>query len=56
MTQVVTDRFGACGGRYVSETLVPARDALELEFELAPAVWLKREDLNHTGLGLEAKP
>lgn len=84
MTQVATDRFGAFGGRYVPETLVPALDALELalaeavadpafERELmylletyvgrpsplsdAPAfsarigatVWLKREDLNHTG-------
>lgn len=84
MTGVVTDRFGAFGGRYVPETLVPALDALEqalakamadptFERELthlletyvgrpsplseAPAlsarvgatVWLKREDLNHTG-------
>lgn len=84
MTQVVTDRFGAFGGRYVPETLIPALDALEIaladaladpafERELtymletyvgrpsplteAPAfsarigatVWLKREDLNHTG-------
>ncbi len=84
MTQVATDRFGAFGGRYVPETLVPALDALEIalaeavadpafERELtylletyvgrpsplsdAPAlsarigasVWLKREDLNHTG-------
>ena len=79
-----TDRFGAFGGRYVPETLVPALDELErafgdaladpafvasLEAELrdyvgrpsplsrAPRVselvgapvWLKREDLNHTG-------
>jgi len=84
MTQVATDRFGAFGGRYVPETLIPALDALEIaladaladpayERELmhmletyvgrpsplteAPAfskrigatVWLKREDLNHTG-------
>lgn len=84
MTQVATDRFGAFGGRYVPETLVPALDALEVAWadavsdpaygrELthlletyvgrpsplseAPAlsarigatVWLKREDLNHTG-------
>ncbi|MBL8996065.1 MAG: tryptophan synthase subunit beta [Gemmatimonadetes bacterium] len=84
MTQVATDRFGAFGGRYVPETLVPALDALEValadaladpafERELthlletyvgrpsilteAPRfsalvgaqVWLKREDLNHTG-------
>jgi tryptophan synthase beta chain len=78
------DRFGAFGGRYVPETLVPALDALDAEFDAAmqdPAflaeldgmlrtyvgrptalstaprlservgapVWLKREDLNHTG-------
>ncbi len=84
MTQVATDRFGAFGGRYVPETLIPALDALEIaladaladpafERELthmletyvgrpsplteAPSfsarigatVWLKREDLNHTG-------
>jgi tryptophan synthase beta chain len=84
MTQVETDRFGAFGGRYVPETLVPALEELEaalgdaladasFERELmhllttyvgrpspltdAPRfservgaqVWLKREDLNHTG-------
>ncbi len=84
MTQVVTDRFGAFGGRYVPETLVPALEELDralaealadpaFERELtylldtyvgrpspltdAPSfsarvgatVWLKREDLNHTG-------
>ncbi|MDH5234193.1 MAG: tryptophan synthase subunit beta [Gemmatimonadota bacterium] len=84
MTQVVTDRFGAFGGRYVPETLVPALDALEAALASALAdpsftrelaflletyvgrpslltdaprfseligapVWLKREDLNHTG-------
>ncbi len=78
------DRFGAYGGRYVPETLIPALDALESAYEAArvdptfqhdlsdllehfvgrpsaftPAprlgeligaqVWLKREDLNHTG-------
>jgi tryptophan synthase beta chain len=78
------DRFGAFGGRYVPETLVPALDELEAAFdgvaadpgfgrelqellenfvgrptpiteaprfgELAGArVFLKREDLNHTG-------
>ena len=78
------DRFGAFGGRYVPETLVPALDALDAEFDAAMAdpafraeyeamlreyvgrptalstaprlservgapVWLKREDLNHTG-------
>ena len=84
-TQVVEEgRFGAFGGRYVPETLVPALDELEqaLEAALADAsfhaelngllqhyvgrpsalcdaprfsaqvgapVWLKREDLNHTG-------
>jgi tryptophan synthase beta chain len=81
---VQQDRFGAFGGRYVPETLIPAIDALdraydeartdpsfvaELEHMLttyvgrpsalsdAPRfselvgaqVWLKREDLNHTG-------
>ena len=84
MTGVVTDRFGAFGGRYVPETLVPALDALEqalaeamadptferelthlletyvgrpsplseapgLSARVGAAVWLKREDLNHTG-------
>ncbi len=78
------DRFGAFGGRYVPETLIPALDELERAYEDAsrdPAfvrdlddmlanyvgrpsplstaprfseavgtnVWLKREDLNHTG-------
>ncbi len=80
----VTDRFGAFGGRYVPETLIPALDALEVAFEdamrdasftralddalrnyagrpsplsdaprfselVGAPVWLKREDLNHTG-------
>jgi tryptophan synthase beta chain len=84
MTTVQQDRFGAFGGRYVPETLIPAIDALdraydeartdpsfvaELEHMLttyvgrpsalsdAPRfselvgaqIWLKREDLNHTG-------
>ena len=84
MTQVATDRFGAFGGRYVPETLVPALDELEAALAVALAdpafeqelshllttyvgrpsllteaprfsahvgapVWLKREDLNHTG-------
>ena len=79
-----TDRFGAYGGRYVPETLIPALDELEVAFETAMAdtafvaelddllrtyvgrpsplssaprlsdlvgtrVFLKREDLNHTG-------
>jgi tryptophan synthase beta chain len=78
------DRFGAYGGRYVPETLIPALDALDAAFEAAltdpsfvaewrdllehyvgrpsplsdaprlsdhvgAQVWLKREDLNHTG-------
>jgi tryptophan synthase beta chain len=78
------DRFGAFGGRYVPETLVPALDDLDAAFDAAirdpgfreefdhllrtyvgrPSilthaprlsatigadVWLKREDLNHTG-------
>lgn len=78
------DRFGAYGGRYVPETLIPALDELEVAFEAAlldstfnaewrgllthyvgrpsplsdaprlsalvgAPVWLKREDLNHTG-------
>jgi tryptophan synthase beta chain len=78
------DRFGAFGGRYVPETLIPALDELDaayLEASRDPAfmrelddmltnyvgrpsplstaprfseavgtnVWLKREDLNHTG-------
>jgi len=78
------DRFGAFGGRYVPETLIPALDELEAAFDQAMAdpsfvadldvmlrdyvgrpsplsdaprlsrhvgapVYLKREDLNHTG-------
>ena len=81
---MIETRFGAYGGRYVPETLVPALDELSSAFEsaisdasflaeldsllrdfvgrptpLTPAprfgelvgarVWLKREDLNHTG-------
>ncbi|HYS68725.1 MAG TPA: tryptophan synthase subunit beta, partial [Gemmatimonadaceae bacterium] len=77
-------RFGAFGGRYVPETLIPALDALDAAFDeamhdpefqkeldrllkeyvgrpsplsVAPRlsdeigcdVYLKREDLNHTG-------
>jgi tryptophan synthase beta chain len=84
MTAVTHDRFGAFGGRYVPETLIPAIDELERAYDAArtdPAfvaelehmlehyvgrpsalsdaprfsehvgaqVWLKREDLNHTG-------
>ena len=87
MPQVVTertDRFGAFGGRYVPETLIPALDALDealakaladpafarelthlletyvgrpsilteaprFSERVGAAVWLKREDLNHTG-------
>jgi tryptophan synthase beta chain len=83
-TTAFQDRFGAFGGRYVPETLIPAIDELERAYEDArrdPAfeaeltdmltnyvgrpsalssaprfsdhvgaqVWLKREDLNHTG-------
>ena len=79
-----TDRFGAFGGRYVPETLIPALDELEAEYAAAQQdetfrhelsrmlstyvgrpsplsdaprlserigcqVYLKREDLNHTG-------
>jgi tryptophan synthase beta chain len=79
-----SDRYGAFGGRYVPETLIPAIDELERAYDEAridPAfvaefndmltnyvgrpsalteaprfseyvgapVWLKREDLNHTG-------
>jgi tryptophan synthase beta chain len=79
-----SERFGAFGGRYVPETLVPALDALTIALRDAMAdadfvkeyerglreyvgrptplsdaphlsarvgapVWLKREDLNHTG-------
>ena len=77
-------RFGPYGGRYVSETLVPALDEVEAAFKAAKRdrafmtrfrgllrdfvgrpspltyaatlskrtgreIWLKREDLNHTG-------
>ena len=83
-TPETSDRFGAFGGRYVPETLIPALDELEKAYESARAdpsfraelesllnkyvgrpsplssaprfservgasVWLKREDLNHTG-------
>ncbi len=84
MTEVARDRFGAFGGRYVPETLIPALDELDAAFDTAMAdpayrrelaemlrdyvgrpsplstaprlservgapVYLKREDLNHTG-------
>jgi tryptophan synthase beta chain len=84
MSRQMQDRFGAYGGRYVPETLVPALDELDAAFEaamedagfladlddllrnyvgrpsplsdaprlsakLGTRVWLKREDLNHTG-------
>ncbi|HEY8311692.1 MAG TPA: tryptophan synthase subunit beta [Gemmatimonadaceae bacterium] len=87
MTTIIPEsagRFGAFGGRYVPETLIPALDELELAFDDAMAdpkfvktysdllrdyvgrpsplsdaprfservgvpVYLKREDLNHTG-------
>lgn len=83
-TATHSDRFGAFGGRYVPETLIPALDELDEAFESAMAdpafiqtvdemlssyvgrqtplssaprlservgaeVYLKREDLNHTG-------
>ncbi len=79
-----SDRFGAFGGRYVPETLIPALDAVEAAFDdamedplylvelddllrtyvgrpsplstaprlserVGTSVYLKREDLNHTG-------
>ncbi len=84
MTTTHTHRFGAFGGRYVPETLIPALDELESAYDAVRAdaafaaeledlltnyvgrpsplsdaprfservgarVWLKREDLNHTG-------
>jgi tryptophan synthase beta chain len=85
MTATIEEgRFGAFGGRYVPETLIPALDELNVAFDLATAdpaftrefdemlktyvgrpsplstaprlshqvgatVYLKREDLNHTG-------
>ena len=83
-TPGAADRFGAFGGRYVPETLIPALDELERAYESArgdpsfraelesllnkyvgrpsplssaprfservgASIWLKREDLNHTG-------
>ena len=37
-TEAPRDRFGAFGGRYVPETLIPAIDALEAAFDTsAPA-------------------
>ena len=82
--QIQQDRFGAFGGRYVPETLIPALDELDTAFDAAmgdpgfvaevdgmlssyvgrpsplstaprlsvlvgASVYLKREDLNHTG-------
>ncbi len=82
--QIQNDRFGAFGGRYVPETLIPALDELDAAFDEAmldesflrsvdemlanyvgrPSpisttprlsaqagidIYLKREDLNHTG-------
>jgi tryptophan synthase beta chain len=84
MSRVLHDRFGAFGGRYVPETLIPALEELEAAFTAAmddasfraeleemlrtyvgrpsplstaprlservgAPVFLKREDLNHTG-------
>jgi len=84
MIALQSDRFGAFGGRYVPETLIPAIDELERAYDQAridpefqreltdmlthyvgrpsalsdaprfselvgAPVWLKREDLNHTG-------
>jgi tryptophan synthase beta chain len=84
LAPAATDRFGAFGGRYVPETLIPALDELERAYDEARVdptfiadvehmlntyvgrpsplsdaprlsqyvgtqVWLKREDLNHTG-------
>jgi tryptophan synthase beta chain len=84
MTTVLHDRFGAFGGRYVPETLIPAIDELERAYDdarrdaafraeleemltnyvgrpsalssaprlsehVGAQIWLKREDLNHTG-------
>ena len=37
LTQPTSDRFGAFGGRYVPETLIPALDALDAAFEDALA-------------------
>ena len=37
LTQPASDRFGAFGGRYVPETLIPALDALDAAFEEALA-------------------
>src|SRR6476469_11059812 len=83
-TTAASDRFGAFGGRYVPETLIPAIDELERAYDAARVdpsfiadlenmltnyvgrpsaltdaprfselvgapVWLKREDLCHTG-------
>jgi tryptophan synthase beta chain len=83
-TGEISDRFGAYGGQYVPETLIPALDALTEAYadamrdpaftrrlddmlhnyagrpsplsdaprwsdRIGAPVWLKREDLNHTG-------
>ena len=45
MTTTARDRFGAFGGRYVPETLIPALDELDLAFDAAMADPAYRQDL-----------
>jgi tryptophan synthase beta chain len=40
MTETALGRFGEFGGRFVPETLVPALEELEREFE---AAWVSRD-------------
>ncbi|MEO7714162.1 MAG: tryptophan synthase subunit beta, partial [Gemmatimonadaceae bacterium] len=45
-TMIHSDRFGAFGGRYVPETLIPALDELEVAYATAQADASFREDLS----------
>ena len=45
-TMVHSDRFGAFGGRYVPETLIPALDELEIAYATAQADASFRDDLS----------
>jgi tryptophan synthase beta chain len=53
-TPTLTDRFGAFGGRYVPETLIPALDELEQALKAAtadPAFQREIEELHRTYVG-----
>ena len=46
MTSAPPDRFGAFGGRYVPETLIPALDELDAAFDAAMSDAVFRRDLD----------